>query len=224
MVNTCGQAERYALEGFYCKVLWASIVGSCWFLTAGKIALGEVCVQRGLFGQGKEEYQGQVLREEGTLIFLLKKRHVKKPAGRGSVLSCCRPPSREGASPGKASLPEDGRLPHSRAATRWCHCAAPQRGRGRAASAGLAGAKLCWPLWGRSGDNSPPRKARNNAASPRERAGVGQPAVSAVLNGEQRDGATTFAACGVAQRWACSRGFWAASMGKRGRLLVSHII
>lgn len=74
-------------------------------------------------------------------------------------------------------------------------------------AAGVAG-RPCRDSQGRSeagtsevgaGGDTLLRKAWKNAVSPRERAGVRQPAVSTVLNDEQRDGPTS-AAYGDAKR------------------------
>lgn len=143
MVNACGKAGRYRLSGLYCKVLWASIRGSCCLPTAGKIALGVVRVWRGLFGQRKKEHQGQVGSGREP-HFAPEKRRVKKLAARGSALS--RFPAESLASPGRGA-PLPARQPPAAPAPTRGHQVAPSHRSGPGSGASPWGGR---PPQGRS--------------------------------------------------------------------------
>lgn len=174
------------------------------------------------------ERRNRYSERKGTSLPSRKKKQTCEETGRRGKCSFSsspsRPPPETGLPRGKSLAARCRRGLFPRGATRWRRCAAPGSGgavsgRGRRVPPGLAGGKRRRPLWGWRRRYCPPRKTWKSVASPRGRAGVRQrAAVSAALDREQREGAAMFAACGVAQRWACSGGCGAASAEKTSSL------
>lgn len=174
------QALRFLLQSTSGKAL----VGSCWFLTAGKSALrvvwGEGLVWR-LFGW-REGAAGA-----GNRISLQERGVWRRRLHREGTLSLFPHPESEAALPRQ---PPAG--PRHHGATRWRHRAAPEQARAGGTLPGLAWVKRSWylhgcrgetPLWRRSGKTL---RLREKALTQH-----------AVLNHDQQDG-PTFAAFGDA--------------------------